>query len=300
MNPAARAAFAPRLEDFSASLPASLIRRFAQFAERKEGGFAKIKIPGAPGLSCSIDLLKLADGQDGLIVAEVANEEGRRAAFAPTHFRTPKSQPKKTAKKAAASPQKPGRKTPQTPPALTAEEMLAFKAVGRKVLRLCAEKACLKEPPAAVSPLPAPAPAPNLSRSPDRPPQGLTDLLPAFDLVLFLNESLDIVGVQGRPTWLGWRKAKLARKTAGDLLAPYDRALLRRMLKKLRRQTVFGSRDALLVSSEDGNTLRCRAVVGRWEDGDAAFFLGLLLLEVPVRPKRRQRQDIAAPGRLAA
>ena len=83
MNPAARAAFAVRLEDFSASLPASLIHHFAQFAERKEGGFAKVKIPGAPSLGCSIEILKLADGQDGLIVAEVGDEEERRPPPAP-------------------------------------------------------------------------------------------------------------------------------------------------------------------------------------------------------------------------
>ena len=87
MNPAARAAFALRLEDFSASLPASLIRRFSQFTERKEGGVAKVKIPGVPGLNCSIEILKLADGQDGLIVAELGEGEERQSPRAPSTFR---------------------------------------------------------------------------------------------------------------------------------------------------------------------------------------------------------------------
>jgi hypothetical protein len=297
MNPAARAAFAPRLEDFSASLPAGLIRRFAQFADRNEGGFAKVKIPGAPSLGCSIEILKLADGQDGLIIAEVGDEEERRPP-APSNAKESKSEPNKTIKKAPAGSAKGRSKTPQTPPALTAEEMRAFKAVGRKVLRLCAEK-CPNEPTAAGDPLPAPA----SSESPGSPAplaQTLTDVLAAFDVVLFLGEGLDIVDVRGRATQLGWRKANLTGKTVAALLAPYDHALLRRMLKKLRSQTVYGSRDTLVVSGENGGALPCRAVAGRWEHENAAFFLAFISLEPPARLKRSQPTNGMAPARIAA
>jgi hypothetical protein len=302
MNPAARAAFALRLEDFSASLPAGLIRRFAQFADRNEGGFAKVKLPDTPGLSCLIEILKLADGQEGLIVAEVGDEEERGATPAPSNFRKSKSQPKKTVREARVGFAKPRRKTKQTPPALTAtpptltaEEMRAFKAVGRKVLRLCAER-----PTAAGVPLPAPASSESLAGPPNRRAQMLTDVLAAFDVVLFLSESLDIVGVRGRATQLGWRKAKLTGKTVGDLLAPYDRALLRRMLKKLRDQTVCGSRDPLVVCSENGNALPCRAVVGRWQHDNAAFFLAFISLELPARLKRLRPANGMASARIAA
>ncbi len=293
MNPAARAVFALRLEDFSASLPASLIGRFAHFAEGKQGGFAKVKIPGAASLSCSIEILKLADGQDGLIVAEVGDEEERQATPAPANFRKAKSESKKTLKKAPANSAQPRRKTLQTPAALTAEEMRAFKAVGRKVLRLCVDKKCLKELPAAAA---LPAPASSESPSPESPAQPLTEVLAAFDLVLFLSEGLDIVGVQGRATRLGWRKAKLARKTVHDLFAPYDRALLRRMLKKLRGQSVYGSRDTLVVCSENGKALPCRAVAGRWDQDNAAFFLAFISLEPPARLKRSQAANRVAAG----
>jgi len=300
MNPAARAAFALRLEDFSAALSGSLIRRFAQYADRKVGGFAKVKIPGAPSLSCSIEILKLADGQDGLIVAEMGDEEERRLPPAPSNAKKSKSEPKKTIKKARAGSVKGRRKTPRTPPVLTAEEMRAFKAVGRKVLRLCAEKKCPNEPMGPGGPLPAPASPESPAGSPDRLAPTLTDVLAVFDVVLFLGESLDIVGVRGRATRLGWRKAKLTGKTVGALLAPYDRALLRRMLKKLRGQAAYGSRDPLVVCSENGEAVPCRAVVGRWEHDNAAFFLAFISLELPARLKRAQPANGMASARIAA
>jgi len=300
MNPAARAAFALRLEDFSAALSASLIRRFAQYADRKVGGFAKVKIPGAPSLSCSIEILKLADGQDGLIVAEVGDGEESRLPPAPSNAQKSKSEPKKTIKKAPAGSVKGRRKTPRTPPVLTAEEMRAFKAVGRKVLRLCSEKKCPNEPTAPGAPLPAPASPESTAGSPDRLAPTLTDVLAVFDVVLFLGESLDIVDVRGRATRLGWRKAKLTGKTVGALLAPYDRALLRRMLKKLRGQAAYGSRDPLVVCSGNGEAVPCRAVVGRWEHDNAAFFLAFISLELPARLKCAQPANGMASTRIAA
>jgi hypothetical protein len=300
MNPAARAAFALRLEDFSASLPAGLIRRFAQFADRKEGGFAKVKIPGAPSLGCSIEILKLADGQDGLIVAEVGDEEERRPPPALFHAKESKSEPKKTIKRAPAGSTKGREKRPQTPPALTAGEIRAFKAVGRKVLRLCAERKCPNELTAAGDTLPDPVSSESPAGSPDRLAQTLTDVLAAFDVVLFLGAGLDIVDVRGRATQLGWRKANLTGRTVAVLLAPYDHALLRRMLKKLRSQTVYGSRDTLVVSGENGEALPCRAVAGRWEHENAAFFLAFISLEPPARLKRSQPTNGMAPARIAA
>ena len=295
MNPAARAAFALRLEDFSASLPASLIRRFAQFAERKEGGAAKVKIPGVPGLNCSIEILKLADGQDGLIVAELGEGEELQSPPVPSTSRKPAKGPKKTFRKTVTRQR---RTAPKTPPTLTAEEMRAFKAVGRKVLRLCEDKKQRSKEAAAAVPLPAPS---DTASSPERPAHALKDMLAAFDLVLFLGESLDIVGLQGQAARLGLRKAKLTGKSLGDLMLPYDRTILRRMMKKLQRQAAYGSRDALLICGENGNAKPCRAILGRWDDGDAAFFLALLSLDLPPRLRRPQREgSVAAAARLAA
>jgi hypothetical protein len=293
MNPAARAAFALRLEDFSASLPASVIRRFADFTERQEGGATKVKIPGVPGLKCSIGILKLADGQDGLIVAELGEGEERQSPPVASTSRTPAKAPRKTVRKTGTTQRRTG---PKTAPTLTAEEMRAFKAVGRKVLRLCEDKKHSKNAAAAVS-LPAPS---EDAISPEGPTHALRDMLAAFDLVLFLGERLDIVGIQGQAAPLGLRKAKLAGKSVGDLMLPYDRAILRRMMKKLQRQATYGSRDALVICGEKGSAKPCRAIIGRWEDGDAAFFLALLSLDLPARVRRPQRARSAAAARLAA
>ncbi len=294
MNPAARAAFALRLEDVSATLPASLVRRFEQFAERKEGGAAKVKIPGVPGLNCSIEILKLADGQDGLIVAELGEGEECVSPSVPSTSRKPAKGFKKTVRKAGT---RRDRTAPGTPPTLTAEEMRAFKAVGRKVLRLCEDKKNSREVAAAVSL----AALSDVSSSTDRPAHALRDILAAFDLVLFLGEGLDIVSIQGQPARLGLRKAKLAGKSVGDLVLPYDRTILRRMMKKLRGQAAYGSRDALLICDENGNAKPCRAILGRWDDGGAAFFLALLSLDLPARLRRPQRAGfVRAASRLAA
>ncbi len=287
MNPAARSAFALRLEDFSASLPKSLINRFAHFTEREEGGFAKVKIAGAPSLTCSIELLKLADGQDGLVIAET-EAEARSAKPVPY---APAKAAKKAPRKAPGRTAKQRRKAPKAPPELTTEEMRAFKAVGRKVLRLCEEKK------AAEASLPAAAPSPfgTAALSPDRAAKALADVLAAFDLVLFLSESLDIVGLQGRAPRFGWRKAKLARKNAGDLLLPDDQAILRRMFKRLDGETSKRSCDTLVVRG-----VPCRAVLGRWGEGGAAYFLALLSLELPAKSKRQQPTNAGAAARLAA
>ena len=280
---------------FSASLPPSLIRRFAQFAERKEGGAAKVKISGVPGLNCSIEILKLADGQDGLIVAELGEGEELQLPPVPSTSRKPVKGLKKTLRKTVTRQR---RTAPKTPPTLTAEEMRAFKAVGRKVLRLCEDKKQRSKEAAEAVPLPAPS---DTASSPERPAHALKDMLAAFDLVLFLGENLDIVGLQGQTARLGLRKAKLTGKSLGDLMLPYDRTILRRMMKKLRHQAAYGSGDALLICGENGNAKPCRAILGRWDDGDAAFFLALLSLDLPPRLRRPQREgSVAAAARLAA
>ncbi len=296
MNPAARAAFALRLEDFSASLPPGLIRRFAQFAERKEGGTAKVKIFGGPSLSCSIEILKLADGQDGLIVAEIGEAEAHPAPRPLSKSRKTAAQPDKTRRKAPARPATQSRKAPNAPPALTAEEMRAFKAVGRKVLRLCEDKKPSKEAPAAV----IPPILSNVALSPDRSAQAFMDVLAAFDLVLYLDDGLGIVRLQGRAARLGWRKASLTGKSVEDLVLRRDRAVLRRMVKKLYGQASQSSKSTLVFQGESGNAIPCRAILGRWGDDGAAFFLALLSLELPARLKGLQPEGAVASPRRAA
>ena len=262
----------------------------------KRAGSQKSKSPGGPSLTCSIEILKLADGQDGLIVAETDADERlvKPVPCAPTQAA------KRAVRKTSAGTAKQRRKAPKSTPTLTTEEMRAFKAVGRKVLRLCEEKKDL--PPSTEAPLPVAAPSPfgSAGPSPDRSAQALADVLAAFDLVFFLSDSLDIVGLQGRAPRLGWRKVKLVRKNAYDLLLPYDQGILRRMFKRLNRGASKRSRDTLVVRGETGDGVACRAVLGRWGEGGAEFFLALLSLELPARLKRLQPVNAVAASRLAA
>jgi hypothetical protein len=289
MNPAARAAFGLCLKDFSDSLPLSLIRHFARRVEVGAGGPLKVKIGREAALKCSVEPLKLAGGQDGLIIAEVPAEGESRAASGKT----------------AKSPKEPARKAPRAPnylkepahaPMLTAEEMRAFKAIGRKVRRLCKEKK-RSQAATAASP-PSPLALESAGQAPEQAAQALKDVLSAFDLVLLLDRGLDIMRVEHRTQRLGWRKASLHGKPFADLLLPVEQAVLRRMLKKLDKARC--SKDTLAVLGAGGNSMHCLAVLGRWEEGGCAYFLALLSLELPARLKKRQAVSAAAATRLAA
>ena len=292
MNPAARAAFALRLEDFSAAIPASLVRRFSQVTAKRECGFVKVKVAGAPPLACSVEILNLADGEEGVIVAELGEGEMRRPQPAPSLAIRPAKPRRKTVRKAPARETR--QAAPKAPPALTADEMRAFKAVGRKVLRLCADKKRSEEPPAnACPPIHA-----NSEASPEQPAPAPMDVLAAFDAVLFLSDDLDIFALKGRPVRLGWRKASLTGKSITDILPSYDRGILRRMLKKLRDQPARYPAATLVIASENGNAIPCRAVLGRSPAGNAAFFLAFISLELP--PRLKKPQPAKSVTRLAA
>ncbi len=108
MNPAARAAFACALEDFTGTLPQSALRRFAQCVRKQAAAEVTLKKGGAGALRFLVDRLDLAGEQDGLIVSEIDASEARR------------SQPQKLAPSPATArePNKPAAKTiPHNPPA---------------------------------------------------------------------------------------------------------------------------------------------------------------------------------------
>jgi hypothetical protein len=295
MNPAARTAFARTLEDFSKSLPASLTRRFAQCVEKQAGATVPLRIGGGPALRCSVEILKLAGEEIGLIVAEM--EEGRDLALAvlsvPPKKRAPAGKPKRA--KAGSASVKAGSSKTALPPALSPEEMRAFKAVGRKVRRLCEEKRLEgAQPGAALAPVPAETPPLDGQAA-----QTLRAALAAFDLVLLLGGGLEIVRVEGRPR-MSWSKARLIGKPVTELFPSADQTHLLRMAGKLKRGAST-ARDFLHVFDAHGNSTLCRAALGRHHAGGAMFFLGVVSLELPDRLKKRsQREQDSALARLAA
>ncbi|MBI4723683.1 MAG: hypothetical protein HY765_01285 [Rhodomicrobium sp.] len=183
-------------------------------------------------------------------------------------------------------------------PQLTAEELRSFKAIGRKVRRLCREKQRTAAR-ARVEPFP-PLPAPKPLPSSVQPAPAL--LFSAFDLVLFLDANLRAVGSEGRPQRLGWRKSYLNRKPAAQLLAPAEQVIFNRMVKRLEDKAIQSCRNTLVILDEAGGSIPCRAILGRWAAGDAAFFLALVSLKVPQRLKRLNPPVLNTPQapRLAA
>ena len=298
MNPAARAAFALRLEDFSASLPSSLIRRLSHCVEKQTPVLVKVKIPHGRTLDCSVEILKLSGGEDGLIVAELGAEEKRLPAF---QVPPPSAKAAKIPKKPACrAPRRSARSAPKRVaiPALSDDEMRAFKAVGRKVLRLCEEKKrASAQPPAATPPSPSRL-ADGLA--PDRAAQALRDVLSAFDLLLFLDGDLNVLKVEGRAAQFGWRKARLIGKPFLGLLAPQDRGALDRILRKPENPSARGPKKPLTLRAGSGNGVACRAAAGRWDQEHMAFFLALISLEEPRKAKGRQPSNRAPGARLAA
>jgi hypothetical protein len=294
MNPAARAAFARTPEEFSNSLPLSLIRRFAQCVKNQACAVAEVKIGGGPALRCSVDILKLAGEEIGLIVAETEADSNFASAALSASSKNRAIAAKPKQRKARAPSAKAVPKTPASPPALSAEEMRAFKAVGRKVRRLCEEKRLSCAQPAA-----ALAPARPQARSELQADQTLRAALAAFDLVLLLGGGLEIVRVEGRPR-MSWSKAGLIGKPVIELLPSAEQAQVRRMAGKLKRGA-WTARDFLHVFDAHGNRTPCRAVMGHHNAGGAAFFLGVVSLELPDRLKKRSAHGPdGAPARLAA
>ncbi len=287
MNPAARAAFACSLENFTDLLPQSVLRRFAQCVRKQAGAEVTLK-NGAGALRFSVERLELAGEQHGLIVSEIDVDGERR------------SHPQKLAPSPATAREtnKPAEKAiPRNPPApaLTPEEMRAFKAIGRKVRRLTKGKRveALASPPPCPDVASQPAPC-AAGLPPEQAMQALRDALSAFDLVLFLDERLVIRRIEGRPARLGWRKAKLGGRPATEVIAPFEEATLRRMVKKLAGPATLAAR------SESGEVLSCRAALGRWKEGPIAYFLGFLALEFPECLEDRKPAAPVSTPRLAA
>jgi hypothetical protein len=291
MNAAARSKFDLGLQDISKVLSAELGRRLGHAANPvgandKTAATVRVKIARCPPLNCSIESLKLAEGHEGLIVAELeagrddSNMElaGEKRSKSSKRFRKfPKSSPKKPQENLTGA------------PFLTPEELRSFRAIGRKVRKLCREKEQAKRLSTMAS-KPVPPSHANISRLGSETTHGLHGIFSVFDLIMFLGEDLNVLRIEGRPQRFGWRKSDLRGKPVTDFLFLSEQAVFYRMVGKIRGGTVQTSRDALLVRNGFGNGMPCRAVLGRWMSGNTGFFCSLLSLKVPYRLERLQTQ----------
>ncbi len=304
---AARTKFDLSAQALTESLGAASSRRFTQFFLADRGDRAKkktfkLRLAGAKAVDCSLDTFLLAGGDEGLIVVE------REAAEVSPKYHL---QPSNTGKQAARSkkisrtaPPLSGGETGRAPrpvPHLTDDELSAFKAIGRKVRKLCREKSLAGITAAGARP-PIPAHGANPALPAGVGARGLPDVFSAFDLVLFLAGDFRIIDIEGRAQRLGWRKPSLRGKPACEVLNFSEQAIFHRMAAKLNTKAARVSRETLLARDENGNPMPCRAALGRWLKDDAAYYFALISLDLPYRIRRLQLRavDPVMPQRLAA
>ncbi len=300
MNGAARSKFRLGAEALQAEPPASVVERLTQGldAARANGtasGSIRFKAGRYPAIPCTFEITDLAGGHNGLIVSEAAAvPELANVVRLPTPAKKKKAAAKRPGKRPA--PLKP-QAAPGTPAAtpvcqLTPEELRAFKAIGRTVRRLAREK----RRGAKAEPVPDSRPQARQG-TPEAGMQAVPDLIfSAFDLVLFLDREFAISRTEGRPQAIGCRKSGLLGKPAVDVLAPAERTIFQRMVKKLDAGAKV-HRDTLVLSGETGG-VPCRAVLSRWPDAGTPYVLALLSLSLPARLKRMP--DFPQKIRLAA
>jgi hypothetical protein len=279
-NGAARSKSGLSAQELQAALPASLLRQFERLAQgsgSERHSPVKLRLGPNPPVICSVELIELAGGHRGFIVAEEAAAETESARSQPRKPDLPAS-----ASGPAKSPQRPGPKT-RAVPQLTPEELKAFKAIGRKVRALTKEKQRAPVPAKRPAGVPFEArPAPGFQAA-----QAI--LCSAFDLVLFLDKEFRILKCVGRPQRIGLRKPDLAGKPAAQLLPLAERGAFAHMSKKVSLEGAQICRDGFIVGGETGGT-PCRLTLGRWPDDGACYFLAVLSLAMPSRLKRLQAE----------
>jgi hypothetical protein len=299
MNAAARSKFGLDAKKAQAALPAGVTARLAEGfdaakANGKTCGTVRFKAGRHPATPCTFEVMELAGGHTGLIVSEAAaTQEPANVLRLPTPPNK-KAVAKPSGKQPAAQMErKPASSNPAAPIShLTPEELRAFKSIGRTVRRLAREK---QRRPSVIPKASAAEPPPQAQ--PGAEMQGTSALLfSAFDLVLFLDGNFIITRTEGRPQQIGCRKSDLLGEPAANVLLPAEQAVFSRMVKKMKAGAKI-CRDTLMLSGKAGS-VPCRAVLSRWPDGNAHYFLALLSLNLPARLKRSPALPLIA--RLAA
>ena len=294
MNSAARAWFHATAEDFTAALSATTRKLFSSLSKpRKTHKTAAAPIQVAPEggspLLFLCEPLKLAGGGCGLVVTEApalaappASEDARKASL-----------PKKKA--GARKPKTSLRSLPSPARALTDDELRSFKAIGRKVRKLCKAKL---DGQSAAQKAPQPAkPAVTAIVSIDAPiafPQALRLLVPAFDLFVLFGTDFIVQKLDGRPQRFGWRKAEMLQRPLTELFAGSEKAALNRLLKRVVENSAHIARDDLLLNTDGGSFFPCRAVAGLWPEEKGMSFLALTSLVLTPRLRRLQSRDMDA------
>jgi hypothetical protein len=297
MNRAAREKFKLDVHELSAALPDETAKQLVRFPNSRRSSGAQLQITVAGAFQClfSLSPFKLAGDDEGIILAEMP-PDGSAGFPMPAVKSLKRSKPDlqkkpKTAKRVASM------HTAQT---LTPEEWRSFKAIGRKVRKLCREKL---QAGAAQDKVSAPLiPLRQQSPSEAAPPDCVRAIAATFDVFLTLDAGFRVLKVEGRPRRLGWRKSGFQGRAVRDLIPASEKGIFDRIVRKVAGHAAQVSRDALLVQNAEGVSWPCRVVFGQWPFGRGAFFLALTSLDMPARLKRLELQSGAAiqSARLAA
>jgi hypothetical protein len=307
MNAAARTKLGLTVQELTPSLPAMVRRKFARIARvavtgKEADPIVEFGLAARPAALWSLDYLSLANGQHGIIVTE-EDAPPEEQAQSPASQRS-RNKVKKTRSKPAPlyrplTARKPPLRGAGPAAQLSPDELRAFEALGRKVRKLWREKQQSAQE-ARKAEKPAPHKAANADAAGED--QRLKDLISAFDAVLFLDEDFRVLRIAGNPRRLDWRRSDLKARPLASLFALSEHPIVAGMVKRLDRASVRTCRETLLAIGTAGAAAPCRATLGRWANGDATYFVTLVMLKLPLRLKRFSPQVFSIPdgSRLAA
>lgn len=286
-NSSARQKIGTDTYTFAATFSKATRRRLKSFSaptRKRKPLDLKIKI-GASDVHFSAQPIEVAGGGLGLVLTEKLPQiDG-----APVQPETP------VAKHALSSPRKVGKGAPtQVPvvvrsplPTLNADEMRSFKAIGRKVRKLCRDKLQLTKRVSSPDGVIAKA-SKRVTKKTATVTDPLRMLLPIFDLFAVFDRQGCILKVEGTPQKLGWQKKELVKSNIAGLLPDQMGKSLQKIISKITMQSIRHPYETIDIKVKDGTRMPCRMVLGRWHKPMESFFMAVITHQTEQRSKNRQ------------
>lgn len=310
----ARTRFGNDLIRFRQSLPRPTLRRLKAVSGFKRRPLL-LKEPlaldtgDARPVLCELEGLRLVDGRLGLIVREAAAEDV--TSFHPPTKPSPRTEApprRQTNLRPARQKAATGAKQ-QAQPSLSAEELACFRAVGRRVRKLCVARCANTHASANASSPSSPASKVREIRDEAAATRPDARLLQAFDAFVDLTPDGVVKAVSGRfSRSAGWGMQSYAGADIEAFACVQDQPRLRVLLEKAIREPARAISGELMLRSRDGRLLPCRVVFGsrlREEalpHHSAGVWMAVISLKMPPRLLRvlADGLDSATAGRCAA
>jgi PAS domain-containing protein len=265
----ARARFGEDLTGFRQSLPRPTLRRLKAVSGFKRRPLSlkeplALRAADVQPVLCELEGLRLVDGRFGLIIREASADDVTSpqspSQRRPRNVLLPQPQGTKLRPKQAAGT---GAKQ-RSQPSLSAEELACFRAVGRRVRKLCAARNTQGQATADAS-VRSSSPACELQEITGGAPAPRPDalLLQAFDAFVELRPDGVIQTVSGRfSRSAGWGMRSYAGADVEAFAAAQDQPRLRALLEKAIGEPARAVSGELMLQSRDGRLLPCRVIFG--------------------------------------